>query len=189
MTGPATSHYYPVGHETAMQDPAALVNQLLLKHRHGILAYLYSALHDYHAVEDVFQEVCLVAFQKAGDFRPGTNFPAWIRAIAFHKLREHLRTRRGVSAEEAFFHAMEGAFRKLDEEGELERRKDALRQCLDQVEERVRRFLVLRYVDGLPPGTIARETDQTRVSVNSLLQRIREKLRSCIERRLALKGG
>jgi DNA-directed RNA polymerase specialized sigma24 family protein len=57
------------------------------------------------------------------------------------------------------------------------------------VEERVRRFLVLRYVDGLPPGTIARETDQTRVSVNSLLQRIREKLRSCIERRLALKGG
>jgi len=172
-----------------MQDPAALVSQLLLKHRHGILAYLYSALHDTHAVEDVFQEVSLIAFQKAAEFEAGTNFPAWVRAIAFHKLREHFRARRGVLADDAFFRAMEETFRRLDEESELERRKDALRQCLGQVDDRFRRFLILRYVDGLPPQEIARETEQTRVSVNSLLQRVREKLRSCIERRLAVKGG
>ena len=64
-----------------MSDAAA-VTQQIVKHRHEVVAFLYGVVPDYHAVEDMFQEVCLVAIQKADEFQEGTNFAAWVRAIA-----------------------------------------------------------------------------------------------------------
>lgn len=162
-----------------MSDPTAIA-QLVLKHRHGLLAYLYAAVPDAHAVEDLFQDVCLVALRKAVDFRDGSDFAAWARAIARHKVLEHLRVRRGVSVDEAFFDSLDAAFPPADD-----RRKDALRRCLEEIQARARQILAMRYDDGLSPGEIARRTGQSRAAVNSTLQRIRETLRACADRRLA----
>jgi len=54
----------------------ATVAQLVLKHRHEIVAFLYSLVPDYHAVEDLFQEVSLVAIRKADEYQDGTHFAA-----------------------------------------------------------------------------------------------------------------
>ena len=163
-----------------MSDPAAIA-QLVLKHRHGLLAYLYAAVPDAHAVEDLFQEICLVAVRKAAEFEDGSDFAAWARAIARHKVREHLRVRRGVSVDEAFFDSLDAAFPAVPDD----RRKDALRRCLEEIQARARRILAWRYDDGLSPGDIARRTGQSRAAVNSILQRVRETLRDCADRRLA----
>jgi RNA polymerase sigma-70 factor (ECF subfamily) len=64
-----------------MSDPAA-VAQLVVKHRHEMVAFLYGLVPDPHGVEDIFQEICLVAVRKAAEFQDGTNFVAWARAIA-----------------------------------------------------------------------------------------------------------
>jgi len=164
-----------------MSDPAAIA-QLVLKHRHGLLAYLYAAVPDAHAVEDLFQEVCLVAVRKAADFQDGSDFAAWARAIARHKVRDHLRARRGVSVDEAFFDSLDAAFPPA---ADGDSRKDALRRCLEEVQARARQILSWRYDDGLSPAEIARRTGQSRAAVNSILQRVRETLRACADRRLA----
>lgn len=163
-----------------MSDPAAIA-QLVLKHRHGLLAYLYAAVPDAHAVEDLFQEICLVAVRKAADFEDGSDFAAWARAIARHKVLEHLRVRRGVRVDEAFFDSLDAAFPAAADD----RRQDALRRCLEEIQARARQILAWRYDDGLSPGEIARRTGQSRAAVNSILQRIRETLRACADRRLA----
>ena len=46
-------------------------------------------------------------------------------------------------------------------------------------------MLVWRYEEGLTAASIADRTGQSRASVNSLLQRVREILRTCVERRLS----
>ena len=163
-----------------MSDPAAIA-QLVLKHRHGLLAYLYAAVPDAHAVEDLFQEICLVAVRKAAEFEDGSDFAAWARAIARHKVREHLRVRRGVTVDEAFFDSLDAAFPPAVDD----RRKDALRRCLEEIQARARQILAWRYDDGLSPGDIARRTGQSRAAVNSILQRVRETLRACADQRLA----
>src|SRR5437762_224290 len=89
---------------------AATVTQLIVKHRHGVVAYLYGVVPDYHAVEDIFQEVCLIAIQKAAEFQEGTNFVGWVRAIARNKIREHLRRRSGVLLDDPFFDGLDQAF-------------------------------------------------------------------------------
>jgi len=174
MISASILHPYPV-------SDAASIAQRVLRHRHPLLAYLYACVPDAHAVEDIFQEVCLVAVQKAADFEDGTDFEAWARAIARNKVREHLRARRGVTLDEAFFDALDAALSPVD----TDRRKDALRQCLGELEKRARQILSWRYDEGLSPAEIAGRTGQSRAAVNSILQRIRETLRDCAGRRLA----
>jgi len=159
---------------------AAQIAQLIVKHRHGLLAYLFGVLPDAHTAEDLFQEVCVVAVQKAAEFQDGTNFVAWARTIARNKLREHLRRRSGVSVDDAFFDGVESAF---DAVRDPDVRKEALRRCLGDVQDRTRQMLVWRYEEGLTAASIAERMGQSRAGVNSLLQRVREILRECVERR------
>lgn len=171
-----------------MSDPAT-VSALVAKHRHEVLAYLYSALPDYHAVEDVFQEVCLVAVRKAAEFQDGTNFAAWARTIARNKLREQLRKRTGVLLDDAFFESLDQAFDEARAALDPDPRKEALRHCLSELQKGSRQLVSLRYDEGLDPSAIADRMGRSRASVNSLLQRIRELLRQCVDRRLHLVRG
>lgn len=164
---------------------AATVTQLIVKHRHGVSAYLYSVLPDTHAVEDVFQEVCIVALQKAAEYQDGTNFVGWVRAIARNKLREHLRRRTGVLLDDAFFESLDQAFEEARGDGDADRRKDDLRRCLDDLQEGSRELLKWRYEEALTPAAIGARLGRSRFAVNSLLQRIRETLKDCVERRAA----
>jgi len=171
-----------------MSDPAT-VAQLVVKHRHETVAFLYGLVPDPNAVEDLFQEVCLVAVRKSAEFQDGTNFAAWARAIARHKVREHFRNRIGVRLDEAFFDGMEQAFDEARAKVDLDPRKEALRRCLDKLQEGSRRILALRYEEGLDPAAIASRLGRSRAAVNSLLQRIREILKECVERRAAEAGA
>ena len=171
-----------------MSEPAT-VSALVAKHRHEVLAYLYSALPDYHAVEDVFQEVCLVAVRKAAEFQDGTNFAAWARTIARNKLREQLRKRTGVLLDDAFFEGLDQAFDEARAALDPDPRKEALRHCLSELRQGARQLVSLRYDEGLDPSAIAERMGRSRASVNSLLQRIRELLKQCVDRRLGMLHG
>jgi len=168
---------------------AATVSRLVLKHRHEVLAYLYSALPDYHAVEDLFQEVCLVVVQKAADFQDGSNFSAWARTIARNKLREQLRKRSGVLLDDAFFDGLDRAFEEARAALDPDPRKEALRLCLSELQEGAKQIVSLRYDEGLDPAAIADRMGKSRIAVNSLLQRVREILKECVERRLSTVRG
>ncbi len=167
-----------------MSDPAR-VSQHLLKHRHGLLAFIHGLVADPHAAEDLFQEVSLIVVQKAAEFQEGTNFPAWARSILRNKVREHLRKRQGVQVDNSLLEELDRDFRAVEEGLDPDGRREALRRCLGKLTDRVRRALVLRYDQGLSPGEIGDRTGQTRQAVNSLLQRAREALRECVERGLA----
>ncbi len=168
---------------------AARIAQLVVKHRHGLLAYLYGVIPDAHVAEDLFQEVCVVAVRKAAEFQDGTNFVAWARSIARHKLREQLRRRSGVSVDDAFFEGVESAFDAAGAGADPDARKEALRRCLGEVQDRARQMLVWRYEEGLSAAAIAERMGQSRAAVNSLLQRVRELLRDCVQRRSAEAGA
>ena len=171
-----------------MSDPAH-VSQLLLRHRHSLLAFIHGLVSDPHAAEDVFQEVSLVVVQKAAEFEEGTNFPAWARSILRNKVREHLRRRQGALIDETLLDELDRDFRAVEDGLDPDGRREALRRCLGKLTDRVRQALVLRYDEGLSPAAIGDRLGQSRTAVNSLLQRAREALRECVERGLAAGGA
>ena len=65
---------------------------------------------------------------------------------------------------------------------------DFLQDCLGDLEGRARTICELRYRQDLKPAAIAELVGMTANSVAKTLQRIRDQLRDCIERKAALEG-
>jgi RNA polymerase sigma factor (sigma-70 family) len=63
----------------------------LMEHRSMLHSFVYALLRDPHLTEDILQEVAVVLWSKYSEFRPGTDFGAWARSVAY---REVLSARR-----------------------------------------------------------------------------------------------
>ena len=65
----------------------------------------------------------------------------------------------------------------------------ALQDCVEQLAPHARDILRLRYDEALDSNQIAGRMDSTTGAVRMALQRIREQLRRCVERKLRVEGG
>ena len=138
-----------------------------------------------HLVDEITHETFVFAFHHLGDFRPGTPFRPWLRAIATNKIcaemERYCREERNrlVYAEQreleiSLHEARVGDTRELD----------ALHDCLVQVPGNLRTLLTLKYRDGSSSAEIAQSLDRTLAWVRTSLCRVRQQLRQCIEKKL-----
>lgn len=169
-------------------EPETEVQRLFLRNSSMLRGFIAGLLVDLDLVEDLLHEVFLTATQKAGEFRPGTNFLNWARAIARLKVLEHARRRRkaprGLTPE--VLETLAESAPELDDS--FAPRRAALARCLEEVSGRSREVLDLRYFEGLPPSRIAERISWRVGAVNVALSRARRFLRDCARRRLAAGG-
>jgi RNA polymerase sigma-70 factor (ECF subfamily) len=164
--------------------------KLFLKHQAEVRAFIGSLIRDRHAREDVFQEVALVLWQEFARYDPTRSFGAWARGIAAKKVMQRWDkvSRLPVPLAPEAIQAVLDAFART--EAPDSDRADALQRCLEQLPEKSRRLLALRYEQALKLGQIARRLHTTLDAVHKALSRIRTRLHECVERRLAtVQGG
>ncbi|MGH7145231.1 MAG: sigma-70 family RNA polymerase sigma factor [Planctomycetota bacterium] len=162
------------------------VQRLFLKHSSLLRGFILGLLPNFDAADEVLQEVFLTITAKAGDFKLGTDFPAWARAVARMKVLEQFRKMRSpmmVLGPEAL-EAVASYAPELDDTWES--RRKALAVCLEQIAPRARELIELRYTSQLLPPEIARKLDWTVGAVHVALARARKFLRECSQRRLNL---
>ncbi len=170
----------------AGRDAVGEVQRLFLRHASLLRGFITGLIPDFDAVEDVLHETFLTATAKAADFAPGSDFPAWGRAIARFKALEHIRERRTSST--AFLSA--GTVELLADSapadcGASAERRAALARCLARVAPKARRILELRYLEGLRPPEIAARMSWQVGAVHVALSRARRLLRDCAGRQPA----
>ena len=161
------------------------ISALLMRHRTQLLGFILASVRDYHDAEDILQEVCLVACRRAREFRPGSSFPAWVRAIAARiMLSFHRRKGRRLTVDPRVIEGLErGAEQREREHRVVTERLRAMNQCLEKLAPGVRRLLDFRYRDGLSIEAIAERAGRGVAAVYKSLLRTRLSLRECIERR------
>ena len=163
------------------------ISLLLMKHRAKVLGMIHGTIRNHHDAEDIWQEVCLVACQKSGQFETGTNFLAWSRAIAGNTIRSHRRKNgRIVPVEQDILEALcrASATRDGSEEAEAER-LDALNACVSQLPKRQRELLDWRYGDRLRINTIAERLGRSVQGMYKTMMRLRLSLEQCVRQRIA----
>lgn len=152
----------------------------------ALRGYAIGMCSDQALADDAVQECFLVVQAKAADFREGSDFAAWTRAILRRKVLELLRQRRrahGIPAEVA-----EVLAEDAPTAGAWEDERRALAACLPRLAPAARRLVELRYLDGLMPEAIAARVAWSANAVNVALSRARSALRQCIQTALA-QGG
>jgi RNA polymerase sigma-70 factor (ECF subfamily) len=177
-----------VGFSHDVPEPARLDEVLALFARYQRRLYLYiaSMLPCPAEAEEVLQETNIVVWRKFDQFRPDSDFRAWVFRIAYFEVRKHLERRR---------HDRRFSPELLDElsadyqerESELDARRELLSGCVDQLPPADRELIEGVYGQGKPVAGLAGETGRKETSIYRSLRRIRQALFECVERRLA--GG
>jgi RNA polymerase sigma-70 factor (ECF subfamily) len=124
----------------------------------------------YSEVEDLVQDVFLLAMRRLGSLKDDKAFPGWLSTIARNQAIDYLR-RAPKTAE-----IEEGMLRQRPPEPEALEVMDTIRAMPDAYRE----TLVLRLVEGLTGPEIAEQTgltaDSVRVNLHRGMKMLREKL-------------
>lgn len=161
-------------------QPTAHVHALFVQNMMALRGFVVALLPDFSRVDDVVQETFLTVTAKAGDFQPGTNFKAWLFAIARRKVLEALRD--PACAPAAFTPEVIEALSAHDtDQPWLEEHLQALRECVGKLAPQARRAIELRYQQAHRPPEIARVMGWSLNAVNVALARARVALRGCVE--------
>ena len=159
------------------------VQQLFVASQGNLLAFILSLHPALGEAEDILQETFLVVSRKAGTFREGTNFLAWACTIARFKVLE-FRRRHNQQAARISDAAIELLCSEMPEEGFLDSRLTALRDCLHKLAPRAREMIWLRYQGARDSEEIAAQIAWTPGAVRVALTRARGVLRHCVESRI-----
>lgn len=161
----------------------------LLVREYGLLVrgYLSARVHHQADVEDLAQEVFLIAYDKLSQFEPNTNFRAWLLGIARFQLTNYWRKNsRRASAMERFRHEISEAIApELDQvHEELEAgRIELMLDCISKLPERARR-IVRAGLDGTRAENLAEELGMTPNAIYQARHRAHLALRKCMENQI-----
>ena len=154
--------------------------EALATHRPMLRRYLFVLGVRPDRVDDLVQDAIVVALQKIEPDADAERGGAFLRGIARNLvLRERTTAgqRREVELADQVWHERCGAKGGED-------RIAALRACIDGLPARSRQLLDRRYRNGADRNALAREFDLQPEGVKSLLRRVRDGLKECVERRL-----
>jgi RNA polymerase sigma-70 factor (ECF subfamily) len=163
---------------------APLVDAWQDRVRAAVAGYCRSA----EEVEEIAHLAFVEAYRKLGDFDPARgSFPAWLLTIARTCLLAELRRRRSEGQRAARY--LEIAAAAPSAPADIESRRRALERCLEELKPDETRLVEGRYRQNLSSERLAAGAGRSAGAVRMALQRIRERLRDCIERRTAGEVG
>lgn len=157
--------------------------ELLQSNTGQILAYINALLLNWNDAEDVFQDVCVVLWQKFDEFQTGTNFLAWALRVAQFKARDFQKSRARRAS--LWSHELQAAMigDLCDREAASAHAKLAmLADCIERLAQGDRQLVQVCYGDGISVRQIADQTGRSPQSVHNSLRRIRLALLHCVNR-------
>jgi RNA polymerase sigma-70 factor (ECF subfamily) len=158
---------------------------LLTRHQLGLRLYVQSLLPGDPSAKDVAQQANATLWRKRDDFELGTNFKAWAFSVARYEVLNY-RKQQARDSRLVFGEELEATFaEELAGHGdELDRRHEALQQCLGKLRDRDRELLMHRYSKAGTLQEFAAIAGQTVGGLKVTLHRLRNALLSCIQKQV-----
>jgi len=153
-----------------------------------VSAFVTSVVRDFAARDDVLQEIAVAVIESFDRYDSSRPFVGWVLGIAQNQVGLYLRRirRDRQTLDDEAIACLASAFESVP--AEKTRQLDFLQDCLRGLDGRAKELCDLRYRHELKPAAIAEASGMTANSVAKALQRIRDQLRDCIERKSALEG-
>lgn len=162
------------------QDRSSELVQLMMKHQRRLFGYILTLVPSRADAEDILQETSLTICEKFSDFELGTNFYSWACQIAYWKVRaarKKFATSKVIFNEEVLDVISQT---RIEMEEELDSRHGALSKCLQKLNERDRRMVMIRYESGHNVKAAAQACGRTIQGAYKALSRIRKTLHDCV---------
>ncbi len=148
-----------------------------------VSAFIASLVRDFRDRDDVLQQTAVAVIESFDRYDPQRPFVGWAIGVARNQvgLYWRRRSRDRLRFDESAVDQLAVAFEQISSD-DLHR-LDHLQDCLKGLEGRSKQLCELRYRDDLKPAAIAEAVGMSANAVAKALQRIRDQLRVCIERK------
>ncbi len=163
---------------------------LARQHEPMLLAYVMSLVTDPQLAEDIAQDTFLIAYRKIATLRNPKAFGSWLRGIARWEAFAALRKRgTEIPYEPSMLEGVEDVFASLEAQRAAEtwqERFHAGEECVHALPDKLRTVCQLHYFQDEKSQDIA---DRLQVGLSAVLKRLeraRDAIRECVERRLKL---
>lgn len=162
---------------------------LLTKHERVIRASICSVIRRPEDVDEIMQNVSLVAWRKFGTLTDAEGFAKWACVIARYEV---LTFRRGKARDR--FEFDESLIEKITAEAaaevpQLNQRMQLLDDCLGKLPDDRRALVLKAYEPGCKTADLAGKMGKTADGMYQLLRRIRLELKECVDRELTGKSS
>jgi RNA polymerase sigma-70 factor (ECF subfamily) len=161
----------------------------LSRHQGQLFGYIHSLVRDLDDADDLFQQTCLVLWDKFDQFDSSRSFVCWACGVARYEVLNFLRSR---SRNRLYFSdelnlALIEAQEDLEPD-QLEERRDALAGCMKKLRERDKDLLEACYGRQAGIRDVAQARGRSAQSVHNSLRRIRRAMFECVRRTMAHGG-
>lgn len=165
--------------------------RLLTNHQTALRGLILSMLPGCQDVNDILQDTNVVLWEKMHSYKQGTKFKSWAYAVARNKVMQYWDQQKKLSktilSEEMLAAVMEA--RKGDTPEWVEEKLNALNLCMANLKTSEQEIVQARYSGQGGLESYSRNSGRPPASLRVSLYRIRRKLRTCIDKRMLLKGG
>ncbi|MEJ5340967.1 MAG: sigma-70 family RNA polymerase sigma factor [Thermogutta sp.] len=166
------------------EDRNEVFVRLLAGIQRRLFLYVMVLVADPQEAEEIVQEVSVVLWQRFEDFRPEEDFFRWACGIARHEVLKHrqrsARAARPFSPEflEQIANHAVSVVETADE------RREALRECLHELQPHHRELLNQRYFQQMSTEQIAQLRGKSVEAIRRMLHRIRMAVLKCVQQKL-----
>ncbi|WP_193214036.1 sigma-70 family RNA polymerase sigma factor [Luteolibacter marinus] len=170
-------------------SPARIDFDEVVRDQHSSLRFFIRSLGVNHAwVDDLAQEVFLVAYRKWSDLDHPDNARPWLRRIARNVVMNELSKtgrRQRLLDENLTSLLLEATPVHLEPGGlqDAELRHEALRHCLEKLTDRTRKIIDARYFRDRNASEIGEDLEMSAVAVRKTLFTARKSLAECLATR------
>jgi RNA polymerase sigma-70 factor, ECF subfamily len=147
-----------------------------------VSAFVTSLVRDFQDRDEILQETAVAVMESFDRYDSSQSFMGWAIGIARNQVRLYFRRK---SRERLAFDsdAVEALAQAFVESHAKDQRLDYLTECVEGLEAKARELCRLRYERDLKPAAIGEQIGMGANAVAKALERIRERLRECIERK------
>jgi RNA polymerase sigma-70 factor (ECF subfamily) len=160
--------------------------RLLVRHDRSLLRYILALIPRRDDAEEVLQRTATVLWEKFAEYDREREFLPWAMRVAYFEVlnfRKQIARDRLVFSEEV----MEALAETRDaQQPQLEAQRRALRLCLGELTADDQALLRRRYADSETIADLADEKGKTAKALYRRLDRLREAIARCAERRLQI---
>lgn len=163
-------------------DPWAGLDALVRNHQRGVWRYLRWLGAGAAEADDLTQETFLEVWRRPFEQYDPRATAAYLRQVAKNRFLMMVRAR-GRKAE-VNIEAADAVFAEFAREDGGDAQIEALGECLKRVQGKARQAVDLFYVDGHSRAETARLMQMNEEGVKTLLRRVKDSLRECVEGKL-----
>lgn len=158
---------------------------LLAANQRMVFSYILAAVGNRIAAEEIMQQTMLIMWKDFDKFEPGSNFCAWGKKIAYHRILEYRKQNAKLvfldrAVIEQVLDLSENTSRESND------RALALEGCLKKLKKSSLRIISMRFNQGKSCKEISDAIGRPVQTVYKNMSRIYTALKECIDRTIAV---